>query len=210
MEKHVYFVRHGESESNRDNIALGAASKLTDRGRAQAEIIAGRIERIGVEALVASPYPRTLATAEAISKRVGLPIEPNQLFIEWERQSMRLGRSWLEPEIQQLNADLFKGYETSDDFVHSDEEPFTKLRARGFAALEFLEDHPAGRICVVSHGIFMRVLFGLTIFGDAFTAVHFMRMFERLDANNTGVTVLRFDDKHGWTGETWNDSAHLG
>ncbi len=210
MKKYVYLVRHGESESNRAQIALGPVAKLTEQGAKEAEVVAGRIERIGVQALIASPYPRTHSTAQAISDRIGLPVELNELFIEWERQSSRLGKSWRDPEVQQMDSELFNGYAKSDDHVHSDEEPFSKLRTRGLAALELLKNHPAEKICVVSHGIFMRVLFFLAILGEDFTAAQFVQTFKHMWINNTAITVLRYDDERGWTAETWNDSAHLG
>jgi len=82
MEKHIYFMRHGESESNVDGIYRGKEAKLTETGRKQASTAAGRIEKIGVEAIISSVFPRAHDTAVIIGERIGITTEPNDLFGE--------------------------------------------------------------------------------------------------------------------------------
>ncbi len=59
----IYFVRHGESESNRDKVFAGkrADAELTDTGRQQAHQTGKEIkkQKIAIDLIVASPLRRT-------------------------------------------------------------------------------------------------------------------------------------------------------
>jgi broad specificity phosphatase PhoE len=210
MEKHIYFVRHGESDSNSGGIMLGAEAVLTEKGKREAELVAGRIERIGVDALISSTYQRTLDTAQAIADRIGLPIEQSDLFIECRRPSSMLGQSWRDPKMKELDASILEGYASTPGYRHSDEESFPELKQRTAEALEFLRRHEANRICVTTHGMFLRALLGAALFGKDFDARHYQHLWYRTAISNTGITVLSYTDERGWYLHTWNDSAHLG
>src|SRR5258708_1026383 len=122
MEKSIYFVRHGETDSNASGMVLGKEAMLTEKGKQEAKIVAERVHRIGVDAIVASTYQRAIDTAQSISDRIGLPVETSDLLIEWERPSSLKGHSWRGPEVKQIEEDLLNGYLKDENFVHSDEE----------------------------------------------------------------------------------------
>jgi broad specificity phosphatase PhoE len=217
MEKHIYFVRHGQSDSNTDGIFRGADSSLTDEGREQAKIVAQRVKKIGVEALISSPYIRTVHTAEEISRETALEIEESQLFTERRRPSEVKGRRMSDPDIQQMENEIFEGY---DQEVHrySDEENFIDLRNRANAALKFLANHEKDRICVVSHGIFLRVLLCAVIHGPKFSGTEMKNMMRNAQTENTGIShfiLFSHENKFSsipltrWILENWNDSNHL-
>lgn len=213
MATHLYFVRHGESNSNADSISRGPASVLTEKGEQEAKIVAERMQRIGVDAIVASPYVRTKQTAQPISELLGLPIEENELLIEWRTPSSHINKSRKDPIIAQERNQLFENFGITD-FVHSDEETFTAMKERALRAIESLRAHPKDRLCVVTHGIFMRALFLAFLMGDAFTGEEFRRMW-RVGTSNTGVSYVSWvtgkgDWDTGWHINSWNDSAHLG
>lgn len=208
-EKHVYLVRHGEAEHNvGEKIELGAVSMLTENGRQQAEIVAARVAKLNVQALVASTWPRALDTAAAILKVTELTVEPSNLFVEWGEASGILHKPQNHPETQTI---LRAIHEAEDhDYRHSDEETFTELKERGEAALELLKQHSADRICVVTHGAFIKALLGIVVFREAFTRKEFSSLFRNTSSTNTGITYLRYEPERGWRLITWNDSAHLG
>lgn len=216
MEKHVYFVRHGETDSNSDGILRGPESMLTEKGRQQAEVVAKRMARIGVDALISSTYPRALETAGFVAKETSLRVEENGLFVEWKQPSAIVRRHGNEPEVRKVYEEIHAG-NLIPNYRHSDEESFTELRGRGMKALHFLEKYPAGRICVVTHGVFLRTLFGAALFGADFSGRDFQKIIRRLITSNTGITYGRYGDRVGFNGATmgwelitWNDSAHLG
>ncbi len=68
-----YFVRHGESESNRERIMQGRTpSPLTDRGRAQAREAGLWFRDKSLDCIVCSPLDRARDTAKAIAAAVGI------------------------------------------------------------------------------------------------------------------------------------------
>ncbi|MBU6323446.1 MAG: histidine phosphatase family protein [Patescibacteria group bacterium] len=220
MEKHIYFVRHGESETNADGLYRGASAHLTEKGRAQAEEVAKRIERIGVDALIASPQVRTKETADAIAKRIGLPIEENDLFIERGRPTVMHGRRHEEPEISAICREIFERY-ASETHRHSDEENFEDLKARLGKALAFLAAYPVERICVVTHGVFLGLLMGRVLAGAAFRGEDAQRALRTFMMGNTGITHFAYSAEppyrhpmgttlNEWRLINWNDQAHLG
>jgi 2,3-bisphosphoglycerate-dependent phosphoglycerate mutase len=217
MEKHIYFVRHGESDSNVDGVVRGDAAMLSEKGKEQAAVVAKRIKKIGVDAIVSSPYPRTMDTAKAISQEVDLLIEENDLFVERRRPSELLGRSYLhDEESKNIMYEIFDGY-ASENHRHSDEEAFTDLRTRANAALNFLAAHPAERICVVTHGLFLRMLFCAALNGPNFSGIDLQNAMRTAETDNTGVSHLYLHEDHfssvptkHWVIKNWNDSAHLG
>jgi broad specificity phosphatase PhoE len=72
-----------------------------------------------------------------------------------------------------------------------------------------LAERPDERICVVTHGGFLRILVGVIVFGRDFNKKQFFDMRERMRTVNTGITAV--DLKEGaWRLITWNDISHFG
>lgn len=70
----IYFVRHGESEANRADIAAGSSeSPLTETGIDQAHKEADIIlaQSIRFDKIIASPIARALDTARIIARQIG-------------------------------------------------------------------------------------------------------------------------------------------
>lgn len=71
----VVLARHGETEWNRAGRRQGQLdSPLTDRGRAQALVLAEGVAALLVDAIFTSPLGRSPATAAVCAERVGLPV----------------------------------------------------------------------------------------------------------------------------------------
>lgn len=208
MEKHVYLVRHGESEENASHVHRGLEAELTDKGREQAEIVAGRIERLDVDVLLSSPFTRALDTARAIGEHLRREPEQSELLGEWLPPSETVGLHRDQPEMQGIFAKILGALE-DPHFRHSDEETFVELTARAEAVLRMLAERPEERLCVVTHGGFLRVLMGVIVFGHDFTKKQFFDMRDRVRTWNTGVTYIVFREGT-WRLITWNDLSHLG
>ena len=213
MATHLYFVRHGQSNSNADGVQRGEESVLTEKGKEEALVVAERIERIGVDALVASSYARAIETATPISERLGLAIETSDLLVEMRRPSSILGKNADDPEVIAINTELFGNFGVAG-YQHSDEETFAEYKERSLEAMRFLKAHPAERICVVTHGIFLRALFCAMHIGEEYTGADFRRMW-RMRTVNTGITYAKWEEgrgdwDRGWHIVSWNDMAHLG
>ncbi|HQU08032.1 MAG: hypothetical protein B7X04_03370 [Parcubacteria group bacterium 21-54-25] len=209
MEKHIYFVRHGESVENARRVFHDHTASLTENGHAQAARAAERVGKLGIDTVVSSTFPRALDTAQAIATQTGLPIEQSDLFVEWMVPASFRGREYHDPELQETMRQVFGS--SDGDYRYEDEETFNELVARVKKAIVFLEQHSGNSLCVVTHGGFLRTFLGVMALQETFSKENFAAMFRRLVVNNTGITYARYDsEKNLWQLITWNDQAHLG
>lgn len=111
-----YFIRHGDPIYNPDS--------LTEKGKEQAEALAVRLERAGIDKIYASSSVRAIQTAEPLAKRLGKDIEildwcnENYTFREfsieengerrWIFQSPQLLKLFLSDEVLSLGHKWFK------------------------------------------------------------------------------------------------------
>ena len=158
----IYLTRHGETEWNLEGRMQGRLeSDLTPLGVRQAEAMAdllGDLVERGPPAewrLVASPSGRAQATARAISRRLGLPIELDERLIEigcgeWE------GR--LRSDVAASHPELFATREWF--FAAPGGETYEDVFARVSDWLAEQAPEPERRIIAVSHGVAGRLLRG--------------------------------------------------
>lgn len=197
----VVAVRHGETEWN----ALGREqgqldSPLTARGIAQAQAIAGRLQRTRFSALYSSDLGRALKTAEFVAKATGARIE-------------------VEPGLRERHTGIFQGLTKAqmeaqypaehaayraDPFAYAipGGESGRQRNERSVRVMNTLADrHPEGTIVAITHGGFLMGFFEHVLGLAPGNSWRFKRqngafnVFERVD----GV----------WTLETWNDTSHL-
>ena len=206
--KHIYFVRHGESESNMDNVRQGEDSNLSAKGRGQAAVIAERLTRIPAKVVISSTFPRAKQTAEIISTRTGLPLETTELLRERKLPSEVIGKKADDPEVLAAIAAMERGWITGGP-KHSDEDSFSELIERIEKVLKLLLSHKEDQIAVVTHTTTMRLIHAYAIFGKDITAEEFLRIAKSHKINNTGITYYTNTDGK-WNIITWNDHAHLG
>lgn len=214
MTKHIYFVRHGESDANKAGIRQGPDSTLSEEGQVQAERAGQRFKAFGIDHIVASPYTRTTQTAAIIHTHLHVPVEYSDLFRERKNPSEILGRTSDDPHAIEITKQLFENYHIPGK-RYSDEENFEDLKERADAAVRFLEEHQAQNILVVSHGLFMRIFFARALFGEGLTSREFVKTAYSLSSHNTGIAHFEYDpervgwDNKGWLLKRWNDHAHL-
>ena len=223
--KTIYFVRHGESESN-INIRLmqgafqGETSPLTPKGEEQARFIAERCTKLPIDVILSSPAVRARSTAHAIQMATGATLEEHAMFTERRSPSELFGRPRSDPEMQKL---VVRWYETfyQDGVRVGDGENFEDLKTRVCAALDYLAKRPEQHILVASHGFFLHMVISVVLLGDTLTVDEFRRVARKVRMNNTGITQLEYflpEDGRNldkvpyekWVLRIWNDHAHLG
>ncbi len=208
--KKIYFVRHGQSQGNVSPLRQSKESPLTLLGKKQAAIIAQRLEEVTIDAFIASSLTRAQETAQIIAQKINKNFESSDLFIERRRPKEQIGKD-KDDEIAQESMRLIKENFANPDYHYSDEENFFDLKKRAEEALEFLAKRSEENILVVTHGLFLHVIMASAIFGKELTAnegKHFLRAFH---TENTGVTILVYDETlpEPWWLWVWNDHAHL-
>ena len=70
----IYVIRHGETDNNANGVVQMPDSPLSQRGEAQAELLAERIADAGITLVLASDYSRARRTAEHVSQRCGVEL----------------------------------------------------------------------------------------------------------------------------------------
>jgi len=112
--KTVYFVRHGESQGNKEQFGQSISTPLTDVGHQQASIIAARTSQIKFNLLVASHLTRAHQTAETIAKQSGLPITTSELFAEKRRPKACQNVSHSDLESNRINEEWWQNFGNPD------------------------------------------------------------------------------------------------
>jgi probable phosphoglycerate mutase len=178
-----YFVRHGESEANRDRVFSGRKdSPLTERGRQQAVALADALEDVGFDRIVATPLSRSLDTALVIARRRKMPVDVVDELIEIDVGD-RTGKSF--DEVRGLPAWKDDGF-----VAWPGGESLEQVLERALRAMRRLHrEDPGGTVLVIGHGGVTRIL-----------ASHYLGILPKLDATaqtNTAITVILVDDAGG-------------
>jgi len=206
--KRVYFVRHGESETNKDRIHRGAGAILTEGGMRQAEAVAERFLSVPIEIIVTSTFPRAISTADIIKEKIKKPTVVSELFVERTRAPELQGLSHDSTEWHYINK-MIRDHFHDINYRYSDEENFQDLKIRAEKSTKYLEELKEENILVVTHGTYIRFLIAHMCFGDALTPDIFLKFHKFFRTWNTGITYLDFINGE-WRLHQWNDSAHLG
>ena len=190
----LFFVRHGESEANLARIFSGRRdSPLTERGRAQAVMVADALDDVPFDRIVATPLSRSLDTALVIARRRKMPVDVVRGLIEIDVGD-KTGATF--DEIAGLPD--WK----NDGFVSwPNGETLDQVLDRALGALKAIHRESAGQtILVICHGGVTRILVS-----------HFLGILPKLDASrqtNTAVTVIVTDGETGRV-ERLFESAHM-
>jgi broad specificity phosphatase PhoE len=211
--KRFYFVRHGQTEDNENNVYQSAEDKLTEKGKEQALLVADRFVSIPNEIIIVSDYERAFETAEAISKKTGIVIHTSELFREIRRPSDIIGKGKQEPESKRIMGEIIKN-EPNGEWHHLDEENLFEAIARARKALDYLCALPEENIVVVTHEMFTKILLSSMANSEDIKAIEFYRMMRYfMIGDNTGITIAEygnFINGNRFRLRIWNDHAHLG
>jgi probable phosphoglycerate mutase len=155
---HLYFIRHGESDANRQHIISNRdlPHPLTERGRAQAAALAARLRTVPVTGIWSSPVPRAAETAAILAAALGVPYRLTPALREYDCGFLE-GRS--DDEAWRLHRHISQTWLMQGDLAYHPEggESFFDIRDRFVPFVESLialpDGPPPGRhILLVAHG----------------------------------------------------------
>ncbi len=204
-QKIIYFVRHGETESNVHNIRQGPLGHLTEKGRAQALTTAKQFphKKGRPEVIISSPYERTQETAEIIAKELGMKVEYSDLLKERKNPTEVVGRSGSDPEVKKIMDRMDKSFH-DDNLRYSDEENFEDLHQRAKKLLTFIKKRPEQRIVLVTHGIFLKMVFATMLKRAHLDSNEYNKLSFFNPIDNAGLSVCTYTHKWWWFGyEEW-------
>ncbi len=210
----IYFIRHGETQSNKENRVQGANDPLTEKGIAQAHTLAERLKDTQLDALFSSPLPRASQTADIISKQFSLPVVTVDILTERKNPSKLIGLHAKDEQVLEVNAIRKKEHETNKDWKYDDEENFSELKSRAQEILKFISSQSHENILIVTHGGILRFLLSVMIFGDKLDYETYHRISKSFYLYNTSISQCKYkpatDTKaERWRIVSWNDQSHL-
>ena len=204
----LYIVRHGESEGNASKLHQAPDVRLSVTGIQQAESVAKRFKNIDLDLLLASPFERAKRTAEIIGGEINKPIHIEPLFAELKRPSEIVGKNSEDPSIVAIR-DRIRANWHDPNWRHSDEENFFELRERAIAGLKRITALKEQNVLLVSHGLFIVMLFSIMTHGNDLQPREFECLLKMMHMKNTGISLCEYNNER-WKLITWNDHAHLG
>lgn len=156
----IYLVRHAEAEGNLYRIAQGQGnSNLTERGWRQVRALEKRFRDISVDAVYSSDLYRTCATASAVYRPKGLPLQRRADLREigvgcWEHQTWGEICRICPQEMEHFS------HKPSAWSVEGGEAPAAVLERVRRAVTEIAAENEGRTVAVFSHGYAIRLLLG--------------------------------------------------
>ena len=159
-EASLLLIRHAESSWNAAGRWQGHGDPpLSDRGRAQANALAGELARETIDVLVSSDLRRAAETAAILGQARGLQPESNPRLREldlgdWEGLTS--------DEIERTAGDVLRRLNDGDlDVRPGGGENLREIEQRAFSVVADLVDaHPGRRLAIVTHLGVIRALLG--------------------------------------------------
>lgn len=181
----LFFVRHGVTDHTGRKLSGWMPDiHLTEQGRAQAEALARRLEKVPFKAVYASPITRTVETARPIAASHRLDVKTRRGLGEveygkWTNRSLKtLSRTKLWGKVQT--------WPSATRFPEG--ESLREVQARAIGEVERIcAEHPKQTVCCVSHADVIRLV-----------AAHYLGMhidlFQRIIVSAASLTVIAVDD----------------
>ena len=194
----LILARHGETESNRQRLALGRADvPLNDTGRLQAQALARCLQAVPFAAVYSSPLRRAYDTARAIAEAHDLAVEVDDGLVEMDVGEMD-GRSL--DEMRQRDPDFLRRWLGPEGATlrMPGGESLQEVQDRAWDALQRIaERHPEDTVCAVSHNFTIHVLLcralGLPI-ADFRRFRHDLAALSVLDLTGDRAVLVRLND----------------
>lgn len=154
----IYFVRHGETESNVRGVFAGQKddSILTEKGKEQAKATgqAVKVNVSKIDRMICSPLKRTRATAEIIANEIG-----------FDSSKIEIDARIIEHDTGSMTGTPFAGVSSIALTTAEGAEDSEKFRDRIYAFMKEMSVLPE-TILVVSHGAVGRMLETIKKNGD--------------------------------------------
>lgn len=154
----IFFVRHGQTGWNASFRYQGQTDiALNEFGLSQAELVARRLKREQITAVISSDLCRAQVTAQKIADVCHVPLTTELAFREihfglWEGQTYDVVRQKWPKLLKEL-------YDSPDEIVIPGGESFNQVQARAMIAVnQLIHKYAEQNIVVVSHGAIIRTI----------------------------------------------------
>jgi broad specificity phosphatase PhoE len=153
----LILARHGETDWNRENRFQGHADPpLNTLGRAQSAELAAALAGEPIARVYTSPLRRARETAELVSERLGVEVEPVEALREIDVGSWS---GLTRDEVAERFPEAYARWLERAPRGFDGGETYAELAARVLPAVgELVERHPEATLLLVTHGGPSRVL----------------------------------------------------
>ncbi len=195
----VYFVRHGQTDSNANGIFMGWSDEdLNELGYTQVRCLSSRIASVPITSIHTSPLKRAYTTATILAEPHNLePLVLHDLIEikmgSWEGMHMN--------EVKRLWPELWQRYQFEPSSVtFPNGESYHQLTERAIRAFHTaIEANQGGHIVIVTHRAVIRVLIAHVL--GISNSVH-----RRFDVDNASLSVIEIGHSYSHLIELNNTS----
>lgn len=205
--KHIYFVRHGETNANLNEYVPDKHEPLNEQGLIQAGLFAQRVEHLDFDKIIVSEFRRSQQTAEMILKlknhspviepAFGEMIEPSSLFGVSDKDERVIAHR------KNRNANV-----ENPEWRQEDGENFHDIFERIQKAKSILEEDESESMLIVSHAFFIALFTATILVGAKRPTNDWFHIAKTLKVSNTGITLFTVEDGV-WRLVLWNDHARF-
>jgi probable phosphoglycerate mutase len=193
----LIFIRHGESESNRNYGVAGRTddSPLCLNGVKQAEAAGNRLKAcdLSIAALYSSPMQRARHTASLVVPDKTMLID-GRLHEKFYGPIEGKTKEEYSPYIQKEEHELPKLVSFQEKFAYKPHPEFESMQEVCVRVLPLIKKirktHPDQNVVVATHGGLMKALFLLDTAGKGFETDY-----RSITLDNTGILVMEIDDE---------------
>lgn len=154
--KNLYFIRHGETDANREKFWSAFDTPLNETGIKQAKEVALRVKESGLvfDLIFTSPQPRAIETAKPIIATLEFPKDK-------VISDPRLAERWFGTLDGTKNPVASEEYFEDESLVDKYEgvEPLADSQSRIDDYWHYVRSLPEGTILIVGHGAITRALY---------------------------------------------------
>lgn len=200
-EKHIYLIRHGETDYNRQRIVQGSGvdAPLNEAGLAQARAFFNAYRHVPFQRVISSELQRSIQTVEPFVD-MGISYEQSPLIneINWGTHEGKVST----PEMIRNYEEMIASWAAGDlDARLPEGESARQLIERLDRFISILAGYEEEKILVCSHGRAIRGL--IMLFKNA--PVTYM---EEVRHSNTGLYLIE-QWQDGWEIVLENETTHL-
>ncbi len=207
--KHVYFVRHGQTEGNKKRIHQNADESLTVKGRLQAHHVAHVLETKGIEVLLSSPYRRARETSAIISDHIHLPFIIDDSVVEIRRPDHIYGQAYYSFDTLVYFFKLFNDRE-HPRWDYSGAENMFALRNRIEDVKRKIAKMEEDNIAIVSHDVFINLFLEHVCKQNKLTLKEFLQIIMKVKRTpNTGIIHMSYNDAATKGTCPWTLEGHI-
>lgn len=193
--KHIYLVRHGETDANKIHIHQGSEESLNAKGQKQARHVALLLKNKNIDTLITSPFVRARETAQIIGEELELPFSTNESLVEFRRPNNLYGKGYYSFSSLLYMLQFFLHQENLRWNNDGAENMFT-ARNRIVDAQNMLIKSEGENIVVVSHAIFMDMFVELACKEKKLNLAQFIHgLLLSKRTPNTGIIHLYYDER---------------